>query len=72
MLRLVYLVYTVCNVCLTNMAVMNPDPVAIIFAVTFHGIVCEITFRNLIVWIYHNLGNGKTNTFTYFDIIGFG
>jgi len=38
------------------MAIMDPDPVAVIFAVTFHGIVCEITLSNLIVRIYNNLG----------------
>lgn len=47
------------------MAVMDPDPVPIIFAVTFHGIVCEVTLSNLIVRIYHNLEKIE-NKFKYY------
>lgn len=44
------------------MAIMDPDPVAVIFAVTFHGIVCEITLSNLIVGIYDNLEKKQAKT----------
>lgn len=37
------------------MTVVKPDPVAIIFAVTLHAVVCEVTFRHLVIRIYHNL-----------------
>lgn len=47
---------------LTNMTVVKPDPVAVIFAVTFHGVICEVTLGNLIIRIYHNLKRPRHKT----------
>ncbi len=47
------------------MAVMDPDPVPIIFTVTFHGIICEVTLSNLIVRIYHNLERSENKSKYY-------
>jgi hypothetical protein len=40
---------------LTHMAVVKPDPVAVVLAVAFHGVVGEVTLRHFKVWIDHNL-----------------
>lgn len=47
---------------LTGMTVVKPDPVAIIFAVAFHGIICVVTLRHLKIRIYHNLKHQKYKT----------
>lgn len=45
----------VCVRLLTNMAVVEPDSVAVIFAVTLHGIVGKVALSHFIIGINHNL-----------------
>lgn len=47
---------------LTYMTIMDPDSVPVVFAVTFHGIVGEVTFCHFIIWINDNLMNKERYT----------
>lgn len=46
------------------MTVVEPDPVPIIFAIAFHGIICVVTLRHLKIRIYHNLKHPQYKTQT--------
>lgn len=41
--------------CFTDVTVMEPDSMSVIFAVAFHGVVGEVALCDLVVWIDHNL-----------------
>lgn len=42
---------------ITSMAVMEPDPMSVIFAVALHGVVGEVALGHFVIWINHNLQN---------------
>ena len=45
---------------LTVVTVVQPDPMAVVFTVTLHGVVGEVALRHLEVWIYNDLkGRGR-------------
>lgn len=45
---------------LTDVAVVQPDPTAVIFTVAFHGVVGEVALGHFVIWIDDNLkGRGK-------------
>lgn len=47
---------------LTHMAVVKPDPVAVVFAVAFHGVIGEVTLCHFKVGIDHNLKGFERQT----------
>lgn len=43
----------------TVVAVMQPDSMAVVLAVAFHGVVGKVALRHLVVGIDHNLRGRK-------------
>lgn len=44
---------------LTNVAVVEPDPMSVVLAVALHGVVGEVALSHFIVWIDYNLNRGE-------------
>lgn len=47
-----------CSWVVTDVTVVEPNPVSVVFAVAFHAVVCEVALGHFIIRIDHDL-NGR-------------